>query len=115
MTMNTPAIRNQYGEMITGMPKGRPITSPEPGFAGGGPGLPGVMPATSPMLRARPGPATAEMLDRPAEQAPHRRHAAHPVPAASQPRNHGRVSVASPRLGPVDEIVAVEIADPAPP
>jgi hypothetical protein len=28
MTMNTPAIKNQYGEMYTGMPNGRPMTIP---------------------------------------------------------------------------------------
>ena len=47
MTMKTPAITNQYGEMITGMPNGRAITIPDPGcFGGRWSRRSGVMPAT---------------------------------------------------------------------
>src|SRR5438552_8816756 len=40
---NTPAIRNQYGEMYTGMPKGRAILTPGPGSRFP---PPGALPAT---------------------------------------------------------------------
>src|SRR5438477_5817430 len=49
--MNTPAMRNQYGEMYTGIPNGRAITIPGWGSRCGGAGRSGVMPATLTMLR----------------------------------------------------------------
>src|SRR5580698_2244752 len=56
--MNRPAITNQYGEMITGMPNGRATTRPDPRVlcAGLPPGSlrlgSGVVLATALMLRA---------------------------------------------------------------
>src|SRR5438270_2475893 len=49
--MNTPAIRNQYGEMYTGIPNGRAMTSPGCGSRCCGAGRSGVIPATLTMLR----------------------------------------------------------------
>src|SRR5215831_17899728 len=51
---NTPAIRNQYGEMNTGIPKGRAIRMPGPGSRI--PPPPGALPATRRcyVLDARP-------------------------------------------------------------
>src|SRR2546429_4325792 len=57
MMMKTPAIRNQYGEMYTGMPNGRATTIPGPvsrrwgGFSAVAGGFSGVVLATIPMLR----------------------------------------------------------------
>src|SRR5579875_3270191 len=51
MKVKTPAITNQYGEIYTGMPNGRAMTTPGPAWRRCG-RRPGVMPVTVPMLRA---------------------------------------------------------------
>src|SRR5580693_4348145 len=48
--MNRPAMRNQYGEMYTGIPNGRAMTIPGWGSRCGA-GRSGVIPATLTMLR----------------------------------------------------------------